>query len=238
MKKNDKKTKYNPGLIHYKYGNGPGKSTSAFGIVIRAIGHGLKPVIIQFLKKSLNSEEDIGINRNLTTLKIETEDLISKYELATSSNTPKQKIKKNKKSTIKGINRQGFDYGEYKSFVNILNIPVIQLGTPDFIFSKEEPNERDLNRYKFGLELIKRLLSSDSVDLVVLDEIITAMELKLVDKRSFIEILKNKNKNIEVILTGREKIPEIIDLADYVTEFNSIKHPFQKNIYARKGAEY
>lgn len=51
-------SKLQKGLIHYYYGDGKGKTTTLIGLIIRALGHGLKPILIQFLK--LHDETDNG----------------------------------------------------------------------------------------------------------------------------------------------------------------------------------
>lgn len=237
MSDSTEKPDYNPGLIHYKYGNGDGKSTSAFGMVIRALGHGFKPIIIQFLKKSIDRPGSNGLLENLHKLDFNVDDLIDKYLIPTSGDS-ENIAQSSVGDQSHGISQKGFDYGEYRTFNKVLEIPIIQLGTPNFVFSHQKPTDFELRRYKLGTALIKRLFSSDTADLVVLDEINTAIALNLIEKTAFIRILENKKEQIEVVMTGREEIPELIDMADYVTEFKEKKHPFQKKIYARKGAEY
>ena len=43
---------------------------------------------------------------------------------------------------------------------------------------------------------------------------------------------------VELILTGRGAMPELIALADLVTEMKKIKHPFDKGVPARQGIDY
>ena len=49
---------------------------------------------------------------------------------------------------------------------------------------------------------------------------------------------KKKPKDMHIILTGRDAAPELIEIADLVTEMREIKHPFKKGIYAQRGIEY
>ena len=75
-------------------------------------------------------------------------------------------------------------------------------------------------------------------DFVILDEVNTAVHLNIIDVNRFKQILKERKDNIEVILTGRERINELIEISDYITEVKKEKHPFDKGITARKGVEY
>ncbi|MGB8227111.1 MAG: cob(I)yrinic acid a,c-diamide adenosyltransferase [Sedimentisphaerales bacterium] len=75
-------------------------------------------------------------------------------------------------------------------------------------------------------------------DLIILDEIIYCCREKLVSLQCIKNIIKSKKTNVEIIMTGRGATKELINLADLVTEMKEIKHPFRKNIKARKGIEY
>jgi cob(I)alamin adenosyltransferase len=75
-------------------------------------------------------------------------------------------------------------------------------------------------------------------DLIILDEIIYCCREKLVSLQCIKNIIKSKKSNVEIIMTGRGATKELINLADLVTEMKEIKHPFKKDIKARKGIEY
>ena len=53
-----------------------------------------------------------------------------------------------------------------------------------------------------------------------------------------VKLIKDRPANVELILTGRYADPELIELADLVTEMVAVKHPFTKGVTARKGIEY
>ncbi|MBN2157095.1 MAG: cob(I)yrinic acid a,c-diamide adenosyltransferase [Candidatus Lokiarchaeota archaeon] len=209
------------GLMHYIYGNGPGKTRSSFGIVIRSIGHNHKPIIIQFLKQSSDYPENE--RAYLERLLIDLNDLLDKYKIENAPSTSYPK---------------GFTYGEYLVFTKLLKVPVIQIGKPTFLLPHQKPSKEYLTKFKFGMELIERILNSEVYHLVVLDEINTAVKKQLVDLNQLIHLLRNRSPQIEVILTGREKIPELVEIADYVTQIVEEKHPFTKGIQARIGVEY
>ncbi len=75
-------------------------------------------------------------------------------------------------------------------------------------------------------------------DMVILDEITAAIDLSLIKLDDVIKLIKSKPRCTEIILTGRNAQPELIEIADYVSQINAIKHPYDKGICARKGIEY
>ncbi len=95
---------------------------------------------------------------------------------------------------------------------------------------KEHKQEAKKALRKAG-ELIKR------VDVLVLDEVCKAVEDGLVEGEKVIDLI-NKRGKTHVVLTGRGKIKELVEVADLVTEMKKIKHPFDKGIKAIKGLDY
>ncbi len=89
-----------------------------------------------------------------------------------------------------------------------------------------------------AFELAKKVIQSGEYDMVILDEINVALNLKLVNTDETLQLIKNKPKHVELILTGRYAPPKIIEAADLVTEMKEIKHPFTQGIKPRKGIEY
>jgi cob(I)alamin adenosyltransferase len=50
--------------------------------------------------------------------------------------------------------------------------------------------------------------------------------------------LKSRREGLHVILTGRSADPQLVALADLVTEMRSIKHPYGNGVRAQKGIEF
>jgi len=75
-------------------------------------------------------------------------------------------------------------------------------------------------------------------NLLILDELTVAIKKGFIKEKEVIEYIKNKPKELEIVITGRWASKRLINLADYVTEMKKIKHPFDKRIIARKGIEY
>ena len=79
---------------------------------------------------------------------------------------------------------------------------------------------------------------SGKYDLVILDEINYALSYGFIPVEDVVDFLKKKPEMLHVILTGRNAKPEVIEIADMVTEMREIKHPFHKGIVAQKGIEF
>ena len=77
-----------------------------------------------------------------------------------------------------------------------------------------------------------------NMDLLVLDEVISACNHGAVPEEALQEFLQNKPEHLEVVLTGRNPSEALLAQADYVTEMKKIKHPFDRGVLARKGIEY
>ncbi|WP_313232831.1 cob(I)yrinic acid a,c-diamide adenosyltransferase [Tissierella praeacuta] len=130
---------------------------------------------------------------------------------------------------------KGMDYSELESQRYLPNFKIQQFGRDCFIYNN--PTDEDIRMAKEGLEICKRILNSHEYDIVVLDEINIATYYRLLDPDDIIDILKNREPKIEVILTGRYADEKIIEFADLVTEMKEIKHYYYKGVEARKGIE-
>lgn len=78
---------------------------------------------------------------------------------------------------------------------------------------------------------------SGSCDLLVLDEIMAAINSGMVEAEQVKQLLCSKPEELEVVLTGRNPPEELIELADYVSQIQKVKHPFDRGIAARDGIE-
>ncbi|SFU42355.1 cob(I)yrinic acid a,c-diamide adenosyltransferase [Clostridium sp. DSM 8431] len=81
------------------------------------------------------------------------------------------------------------------------------------------------------------LCKEGKCDMLILDEIMAAVNLNVVSYDVLLDFLRNKPENVEIVMTGRNPKEELIDLADYVSEIRKIKHPFDEGINARYGVE-
>ncbi len=205
--------KHNLGLVHVYTGNGKGKTTAAMGLLLRAVGQGLKVYIIQFLKGGAYTGELISAKNFLKNV-----DFVQ-YGKAC--------VKEDKQLKL-----QGFDSG-YVYFDYVRDD--IDCGECRSCFLNDE-EQRKLAKDAF--EKSRKVLQSEDYDLVVLDEVNMAMHLGFVDVKAVLDLIENKNKMTELVLTGRNAPKEIMEKGDYVSEIKLIKHPYQKGIGARRGIEY
>jgi len=104
-----------------------------------------------------------------------------------------------------------------------------------FMSPEEQMVTRKEHEERFR-EVTKKAID-ENVDLLILDEIIAATNLKLVSLNEVIEFLKNKPKGLEVVLTGRNPDKRLVEFADYVSEIKAVKHPYEKGINSRIGIE-
>jgi cob(I)alamin adenosyltransferase len=86
--------------------------------------------------------------------------------------------------------------------------------------------------------MAKERITSGQYDLIVLDEINNAIHLKLVDLEQVIDLLKNKPPLLHLVLTGRDATPEVIALADTVSEVIEITHAYRKGIEPQPGIDF
>jgi cob(I)alamin adenosyltransferase len=83
------------------------------------------------------------------------------------------------------------------------------------------------------------VIAEEKPDMIILDEAINALDLKLIDENDIRRFLETAHPKVEnIILTGRNCPPWLIEMADLVTEMKEIKHPFNKGIAGKRGLEY
>ncbi len=89
-----------------------------------------------------------------------------------------------------------------------------------------------------GLEVLSAYLKENQVDLLIMDEILITVRDGFLKEEDLISFVKNKPEDTELVMTGRGATPKLIELADYVSEINKVKHPFDQGIIARRGIEF
>lgn len=161
------------GLIQVYTGNGKGKTTAALGYAFRAVGHGMKVLVIMFMKGNVG-------------------------------------------------------YGEFESTRKLAPyLTMKKVGRESFV-SESQPDPVDLELARDGFLLAKKAIENREYDIVILDEINVAIDYGLIPLSDVLELIDSKPETLELILTGRNAKPELIEKADLVTEMVERKHYYSK----------
>ena len=169
------------GTVQVYTGNGKGKTTAALGAALRAVGHGRRVAMIQFMKGRL--------------------------------------------------------YGELAAVKKLAGFTIEQHGRDEFVDPKN-PDTVDVELAERGWRRAEELVREPDLDMLILDEINVAVSFKLIALERVLGLVRRKPARLELILTGRYAAPELVELADTVTEMKEIKHHFASGVKARKGIEY
>lgn len=168
------------GVIVIATGNGKGKSSSGFGMLARALGHGMRVGVVQFIKGSFSTGEEAFFRR----------------------------------------------------------FPEVQYHVMGEGFTWEtQDRERDLAAARAAWDKARALLSNPGVALVLLDELNIALKYGYLPLQEVIAALKARPPMQHVVITGRAARPELIGIADTVTDMQVVKHAFESGIRAQKGVE-
>jgi cob(I)alamin adenosyltransferase len=117
-------------------------------------------------------------------------------------------------------------------------ITIEQYGSKGFIHVRMPPQEEDVQMAEEGLARAREAMLSREYDIVVFDEITTAYYFNLISLKDMLDLVSLKPYGVEVVFTGRYAPPELIDVADLVTEMVEVKHYYQQGIAARRGIEH
>lgn len=136
----------------------------------------------------------------------------------------------------------GNDYGELNSFRELSpdisnNLKIIQAGL-DRIVYKNNQSEADKKAILEGWELAKKAIENHEYQLIIMDEANIAIDMGILDVDEVVRVLKNKPDEMEIVLTGRNAHPKIIEIAHLVSKIEPVKHYWDTGIAARKGIEY
>ena len=170
------------GRVHVITGPGKGKTTAAFGLALRAVGHGLRVSVVQFMKTGETTGEVIAA----------------------------EQLKK---------------------------VRVAQFGTGQFV-GAGSISENDRKSAAKAVEYARKQATGGKCDLLVLDEVNVAVFFGLVTAKEVIDLLEERTDGMEVVLTGRNAPEEFIQYADYVSHIDTVKHPYDQGVPARKGIEW
>jgi cob(I)alamin adenosyltransferase len=170
------------GLLVINCGNGKGKSSSGFGMVMRAMGHGMKVRVVQFIKGAMSTGEEKFLRRF--------PDEVSFHAMG-----------------------EGYTWNT-------------------------QDRERDIQKAQLAWQQVQKFLADPTIGLVLLDELNIALKYHYLDVQQVIDDLAARPAMQHVIITGRGALPELIAVADTVTEMQVVKHAFNQGIGAQEGIEW
>lgn len=133
---------------------------------------------------------------------------------------------------------QFLQFGEISFLQKQKNISIKQFGSVDWVI-KGKITRKAITEFKKAFNFLKENVSKNKFDLIVADELLYAIDLGICAEKDIIDLIKLKNKSVELVVTGsHKKHKKIIELVDYVSEVKKIKHPFDKGTIARKSIEF
>jgi len=133
--------------------------------------------------------------------------------------------------------------GELKVLERLAGVTVAHFGAPGWFSRKADvPRHEGVPHYEAALRgwraALRYLKAEEETDLLVLDELCTALSSQLLDEEEALSAVLNRPHGLEVVCTGRNAPKKLIRAADLVTEMLEIKHYFKRGVQARKGIEY
>ena len=131
---------------------------------------------------------------------------------------------------------KGKPYSELRCLKKVKFITVEQFGRGCFI--RRAPSKIDIELALRGLARARDIIKSREFDMLILDEILCAVAVKLLRTRDVIELIRATPRSVELVLTGRNAPRALINAADLVSDIREIKHYYRKGIPARKGIEF
>jgi len=176
------KTIGSKGLLMVNTGPGKGKSTASFGLVLRALGHGWRIGVVQFVKGAWETGERKALERFT--------DLVEWNTLG-----------------------EGFTW-------------------------ETQDRRRDIAAAQKAWDTARRLMEDSSIRLLVLDELNIALRYDYLPLTEVLESLANRRGDLNIVVTGRNAKPELIAVADLVTEMTLVKHHFAAGVKAQPGIEF
>jgi len=133
---------------------------------------------------------------------------------------------------------KGQHYGELTAAERLSPfIHIERFGRKGFLHITEGPDDEDIRRAREGLQKCREAMLSGAYQIIVLDEINTAVLLKVLTEQDVLDFLAERPDGVELVLTGRGATQAVIDRADLVTEMHNVKHYYDRGVKAREGIE-
>jgi cob(I)alamin adenosyltransferase len=101
-----------------------------------------------------------------------------------------------------------------------------------------QDRSRDMAHARLAWETAVRLMRDPAFDLIVLDELNIVLRYDYLPAGEVLAELKSKRPVLHVVVTGRNAKPDLVELADLVTDMTLVKHPFRGGVKAQRGVEF
>ena len=170
------------GLLIVNTGPGKGKTTAAMGLALRALGHGWKVGVVQFIKGAWATGERTALER----------------------------------------------FGRQVEFHSL---------GEGFTWNTQD-KARDIAACLKAWEKARDLMADPKFGLVILDELNIALRYDYLPLADVVATLAARRPGLHVVVTGRNAKPELIAIADTVTEMGAVKHHFTAGVKTQKGIEH
>ena len=130
------------------------------------------------------------------------------------------------------------DSGERRSMESVPHVLLLPLPEHlNFVWNMDVVERAEYEEYA-GRLLDDTALLAVKNSVLILDEVLGAIETDILPASEIDDFLAKLPENCEVVLTGRKAPKELLDRADYITEFRAERHPIEKGVQAREGIEY
>lgn len=106
------------------------------------------------------------------------------------------------------------------------------------ILGDKKEHDQHMREALRGLEVARQIIISGKYEVVILDELISALELDLLEEQDILDLIGIKPEMLHLVITGHNKYPKIIKACDLVTEMKMVKHPYYNNVIAQRGIDY
>ncbi len=133
------------------------------------------------------------------------------------------------------LKHESAKFGEHRT-LDVLGLPYEGLGDGFTWRSKDLENSAAMAAH--GWSLARAAIESGGHDLIVLDEFTYALKYGWVPWPEVEVVLRARDPLLHVVVTGRDALPELIALADTVSEIRPVKHAYEAGIGAQTGIEY
>jgi cob(I)alamin adenosyltransferase len=170
-----------PSLVVVNPGDGKGKSSAAFGVMVRALARGWSVAVVQFIKSGDWKVGEEKLGREL------------------------------------GVEWHAFGDG-------------FTWDSDDLAADRAHAAE--------GWAKAVEILDAGEHELVIFDELTYLSSFGWLDAAVIAEAIRQRPSHVNVVITGRDAAPELIEIADTVTEMREVKHAYKQGIRAKRGIDY